>query len=181
MYSPVFTTIAFTGGLLCLLGAFVIVFEKRSKVMKSRFLLLIGAVVLSGCAAISLPKEASNITLRPLPSVAIEIHRPRLVLKNGQLHLEVYVFRQFEAKTTADSHVDLVFLDAAGSVLLVTTSGFTPRSLARSLRGPQPHAYILVPVLQLPEGTRAIEVRGHDGPHDQPASNPRTLSMDNAR
>jgi hypothetical protein len=144
--------------------------------MNSRLLLLIGAVVLSGCAAIPLPKEGSNITLVPVPSAALEIHRPRLVLKNGQLHLEVYVFRQFEAVTTADSHVDLVFLDAAGSALLITTSGFTPRNLSRSLRGPQPHAYILVPVPQLPEGTRAIEVRGHDGPHDQPTSNSRTPS-----
>jgi hypothetical protein len=144
--------------------------------MKSRLLLLIGAVVLSGCAAIPLPKEASKITLVPVPSAAIEIHRPRLVLKNGQLHLEVYVFRQFEAETTADSHVDLVFLDAARSALLITSSGFTPRSLSRSLRGPQPHAYLLVPVPQIPEGTRAVEVRGHDGPHDQPASNSRTRS-----
>jgi hypothetical protein len=145
--------------------------------MKSPLLLLFGLVALSGCASIPLPPQAAGIALVPVPSAAIEIHRPRLVMKNGQLQLEVYVFRQFGAATTADSHVDIVFLDAAGAVLLITTSGFTPRTLPRSLRGPQPHAYILVPVLQLPGGTRAIEVRGHDGPHDQSASNSRPVSM----
>lgn len=145
--------------------------------MKSCLLLLIGVVGLAGCASIPLSTEAAKIALEPVSSSAIEIHRPRLVMKNGQLQLEVYVFRQFKAETTADSHVDIVFLDPAGGVLLVTTTSFTPRSLPRSLRGPKPHAYLLVPVPQIPAGTRAIEVRGHDGPHDQPASNTRTLSM----
>jgi hypothetical protein len=145
--------------------------------MKSAPLLLFGLLVLSGCASIPLPTEAARIALVPVPSAAIEIHRPRLVMKNGQLQLEVYVFRQFEAETTANSHVDIVFLDPAGGVLLVTTTNFTPRSLSRSLRGPQPHAYILVPVLRIPEGARVIEVRGHDGPHDQPASDSRTPTM----
>ena len=86
-------------------------------------------------------------------------------MKNGELAIEGYVFRQHEAETTADSHVDLIFLDVLGRELAVDTTGFFPRSLPQAMRLPRPHAYFLVPIPRLPAGTRAIAVRGHDGPH----------------
>lgn len=89
-------------------------------------------------------------------------------MTDGDLELEGYLFRQHKAETTADTHVDIVFLDAAGSELAVDTTSFSPRSLPRPAKGPKPHAYFRVAILRVPEGTRAIEVRAHDGPHEVP-------------
>lgn len=133
--------------------------------MKPRLLLGLGALGLAGCASVLLAPDATGIILVPVSSPAIEIWRPKLRMKEGGLALEGYVFRQHEAETTADSHVDLVFSDALGRELAVDTTGFYPRSLLRAARLPRPHAYFLVPIPRLPPGTRAIEVRGHDGPH----------------
>jgi len=132
---------------------------------KSAGLFLIGALALASCASVPLPPEAAGITLVPVPSVAVEIHRPRFRMQEGQLAVEGYVFRQHAAETTADSHIDLVFTDATGRELAVDTTSFYPRSLPKTLRLPQPHAYFLVAVPRLPAGTTTIEVRGHDGPH----------------
>lgn len=81
--------------------------------------------------------------------------------------LEAYAFRQWKTETTADTHVDIVYSDQVGKQLGVDTTNFYPRSLPVSgVRG-KPHAYFLVPV-RIPAGTRAIEVRAHDGPHEVP-------------
>jgi len=124
------------------------------------------SVVFSGCATAVLPSDAQRVTVIPKESAAIEVYRPKLVVKNGNLSLQALVFRQWKAATTADSHVDLVFLDAAGKELSVDTTNFTPRSIPTQVRGPKPNGYVSVPVT-LPPGTAAIEVRGHDGPHEQ--------------
>ena len=127
---------------------------------------LAGIVILAftGCASVPLPPEAASIVLVPASSAAIKVHRPRLLMRKGNLELEAYVFRQFEADTTADSHVDLVFLDGSGRTLRIETASFWPRSLSRAPRMPQPHAYVRTAV-NIPKGTTTIEVRGHDGPH----------------
>ena len=140
--------------------------------MKVSFLgsgLLAAVIILSGCASVPLPPDAASVTLVPVSSNSVEIHRPRFKVKDGALKLEAYVFRQWKAETTADTHIDLVFLDAAGKALAVETTNFSPRSLPLSgVRGKR-SAYLLTPV-QVPTGTRALEVRAHDGPHDVPPS-----------
>ncbi len=133
--------------------------------MKRWLPLGLSVLVFAGCASVPMPPEAANTILVPVPSAAIDIWRPKLRMKDGQLAIEGYVFRQHEAGTTAESHVDLVFTDVLGHVLAVDTMGFYPRSLPQTLRLPHPLAYFLVPIPRLPVGTRAIEVRGHDGPH----------------
>lgn len=133
--------------------------------MKIPLLLGIGALGVTGCATTPLPPEVADVVVVPVPSAAIEIWRPKLRMKDGQLAIEAYVFRQHDAETTADSHVDLVFTDTLGRELMVDTTSFYPRSLPRAVRLPRPHAYFLVPIPRLPAGTRAIEVRGDDGPH----------------
>ena len=138
--------------------------HERPVTMRTRIcsILLFG---LAGCAsAPPLPPEATSVALVPVSSSAIEVHRPRFLMKRGYLELEAYVFRQWKADTTADSHVDLLYLDALGRTLLVETATFAPRSLPRTLRMPQPHALLRVGI-NLPRETAAIEVRGHDGPH----------------
>jgi hypothetical protein len=123
-------------------------------------------LLLAGCASTILPPEARGVVLVPVSSAAIELHRPRLLFKRDTLDLEAYVFRQWKAETTADSHVDLVFVDGTGRELAVETTSFSPRSLPNAIRGPKPHAYFKIPI-RLPPGTAAIEVRAHDGPHEQ--------------
>lgn len=127
---------------------------------------LVGIVILAftGCASVPLPPEAASIALVPGSSAAIRVHRPRLLTSKGNLELEAYVFRQFNADTTVDSHVDLLFLDGSGRTLRVETVSFWPRSLRRAARMPEPHAYVRTAV-NIPNGTTTIEVRGHDGPH----------------
>lgn len=133
-------------------------------------LILIGALGLAGCATAPLPPEIAAITLVPVSSAAIDVHRPKFQMSDGWLELQGCVFRKSRAETTADSHIDLVFLDPAGGKLGVETTNFHPRSVPQTgttTRGApaQPHACFRVTIIQLPAGTRAIEVRGHDGPH----------------
>ena len=133
-------------------------------------LILIGALGLAGCATAPLPSEITAITLVPVSSNAIIVHRPRFQMNDGWLELQGCVFRRSRAETTADSHIDLVFLDPAGAELDVEMTNFVPRSLPQtgpSTRGAQaqPRGCFRVTIVQLPAGTRAIEVRGHDGPH----------------
>jgi hypothetical protein len=132
--------------------------------------MLVGVSVLAatGCSSLPLPAETAGITLVPVASAALEIHRPKFRMRGGSLQLEGYVFRQHRADTTADSHIDLVCLDAVGNILRVDTTSFSPRSLPRTLRMPQPHAFFVVTDPQIPRGTIVIEVRGHDGAHEHP-------------
>lgn len=125
---------------------------------------LVAVLGLAGCASVPLPPDAVAVSLVPIPSSSVKIHRPRFRVEEGLLKLEAYALRQFDATTTADTHVDIVFLDASGRQLAVETTHFNPRSLWRSHKMPQPHGYFLVPV-HLPVGTKTIEVRAHDGRH----------------
>ena len=136
------------------------------------------SLLFAGCAATALPQEALGVSTIAASSSSVEIHRPRLIMKNGSLMLEAYALRQWKAETTADTHVDIVFLDTAGNAVAVETTNFNPRSLPRTMRLPGPHAYLLVP-MRLPPGTRAVEVRAHDGPHETSASAPQRISKPN--
>ena len=127
--------------------------------------MLASVAILSGCASVPLPLEAAAVTVLPVSSPSVEIHRPRFMVKDGELKLEAYAMRQWKAETTANTHVDMVFLDGSGRPLAVRTTNFHPRSLPATGRLPAPHAYLLIPI-EIPSGTRAIEVRAHDGPHD---------------
>lgn len=129
-----------------------------------------GAVLcLAGCSMGPLPTDAAGVSTVAVSSASVEIHRPRLIVKNGGLMLEAYALRQWKAETTADTHVDLVFLDSGGKILAAEMANFHPRSLPKTTRLPGPHAYLLVP-MRLPPGTRAVEVRAHDGAHETPPS-----------
>ena len=87
--------------------------------------------------------------------------------------LEAYALRQWKAETTADTHVDIVFLDPLGKQMRIETTNFHPRSLPKTMRLPGPHAYFLIPIA-IPAGTHAIEVRAHES-----APRPRPISMPN--
>ncbi len=143
-----------------------------------RSVMLASVVILSGCASVPLPPEAAAVALVPVSSVSVEIHRPRFKMKNGDLMLEAYALRQWKAETTADTHVDIVFLDGLGKQVAVETANFHPRSLPKTMRLPGPHANFIVSI-QLPAGARAIEVRAHDGAHEMQPATQRPLSTPN--
>ena len=128
--------------------------------------MMLGLLGFTACASQLLPPEASTVRMVPVSSASVEIHRPRLKLHEGRLRLEAYAFRQWKAETTANTHVDFVYLDAGGKTLAVETTNFAPRSLPATARR-APVGYMLVPIA-LPTGTTAIEVRAHDGPHEAP-------------
>ena len=133
---------------------------------------------LTGCASTPLPPEAMGVSTVAVSSTSVEIHRPRLIMKDGELRLEAYAMRQWKAETTADTHVDIVFLNAVGNEIAVETTNFHPRSLPKTTRLPTPHAYLLMPI-RIPYGTRALEARAHDGPHETPPPKPSRISTPN--
>ena len=141
-------------------------------------LIAVGTLWLTGCASTPLPPEAMEVSTVAVSSKSVEIHQPRLIMKEGELRLEAYAMRQWKAETTADTHVDIVFFNAAGSEIAVETTNFHPRSLPRTMRLPGPHAYLLMPI-QIPDGARALEVRAHDAPHETPPAKPSRISMQN--
>ncbi len=126
--------------------------------------LVLGAVLLSGCAAVSLPPDAASIALVAVSSSAVEVHRPRFRMKDGGLKLEACITREFKGETTADSHIDIVYLDASGRQLAQERSDVTPHTLPQTMRMPRPHAYLLIPV-RPPSGTAKIEVRADESAH----------------
>lgn len=132
--------------------------------MKTSPLVLAGVLAFAGCASVSLPPEAAVVNLVPVSSPDVEVHRPRFHTKEGELKLEAYAFRRFKAETTANTHIDLVFLDRSGRELRQELTYFTPRSLPPLGRMPHPAAYLRVPV-RIPAGTATIEVRAHEGAH----------------
>ncbi len=129
-------------------------------------MVLIVALGLSACASRPLPSEAAGIILISVSSGAGDVQRPTMRMNDGYLELEGDVSRQRDAETTADTHIDIVFLDVVGRVLAIDMTRFNPRSLPRTLRLPQPHGHYRILIPQLPPETRVIEVRAHDGAHE---------------
>lgn len=126
--------------------------------------LMLGAVILSGCVAVPLSPDAASVALVAVSSSAVEVYRPRFRMKEGVLTLEAYVMREFKGETTADSHIDIVYLDASGRQLAQERADVTPHTLPQTTRMPRPHAYLLFPV-RLPSGTARIEVRADESAH----------------
>ncbi len=133
--------------------------------MKSaRLSALLCAAGLAGCASAPLPPEAAAVALVPAPSKFVAIYQPRLVVKDGRLLLEGWVSRQYGARTTAQSHLDIVFLDPSGRVLRSAVTYFAPRDL-RGGHWMQPRGHYSLPIPVLPAGTARIQVTAHEGEH----------------
>ncbi len=134
-----------------------------------RLLIIPGVIGLAGCTSVPLPPEAAAVVLVPVPSKSVAIYQPKLVVKDGRLMLDGWVYRQYGAWTTARSHLDIVFLDASGREWRSELTYFAPRDLPRGgghRMQPRGHYTLLIPAM--PPGTARIEVRAHDGQHDEP-------------
>jgi hypothetical protein len=132
--------------------------------MKSTAIGLFCILGFAGCASVQLPPEAAKAKLVPVSSAAVEVHRPRFRLKDGELNLEAYTFRQPESKTTEDTHIDIVYLDVSGRQLGNKQTDFSPGNLPTTSRLPRPHGYFIIPI-KVPAETAVIEVRAHEGTH----------------
>jgi len=135
--------------------------------MRTRLpLLILGAIgLVAGCASVPLPPEAAVVRLIPEPSKSVAVYQPKLIVKDGRLILDGWVYRQFGAQTTAKSHIDVAFLDAAGRVLRCDTVQFAPRDLRGGSHRMQPRGHYVLPIAVLPAGTVSIQVKAHDDPH----------------
>ena len=131
-----------------------------------RFILPAAALALAGCASTPLPPGAAAVRLDRTPSKSVAVYQPKLVVKDGGLLLDGWVYRQYRAETTMQTHIDVVFLDASGRELRSEVTYFSPREIRR--RGghrmaPRGHYTRAIP--ELPVGTATIHVRAHDGEH----------------
>lgn len=128
---------------------------------------LFAAVVLSGgCASVPLPPEAAAIVVTQESSRSVALYPPRLVVSGDQLLFSGSVFRQFGTRTTAKSHVDVSFLDAAGRALRVETVAFYPREIQPRTSRTSPRGRYTMPIGSLPLGTVTIAAKAHDIPHE---------------
>ena len=123
-------------------------------------------VALAGCTSVSLPPEASTVALVPVPSKSVAVYQPRFIMVEGRLNLDGWVYRQFDAPTTATSHIDIVFLDAAGRELRGESTDFAPRDLRGGGHRMRQRGHYSLPIPVMPAGTSKIEVRAHDGAHN---------------
>lgn len=122
-----------------------------------------GLASTSGCSSVPTVFGGSQ----PLPverhaSAAIEVARPRVTWRNGELEVMGYVTPRPGATTTANSHVVIELLTADGRVVASEVAEFVPRGLTRRLRPPQPHGrYVLA--IAIPPGELArVRISGRD-------------------
>ena len=130
---------------------------------------VLGAAGLAGCASVPLPPEAAAVTLDRIPSKAVAVYQPKLVVKDGRLILDGWVYRQFGVQTTAQTHIDVAFLDAAGRELRSEVTYFAPRDIRRGGgHRMAPRGHYTLPIPAMPAGTATIQVRAHDSAEHQP-------------
>ncbi len=127
--------------------------------------ILLGAAGLTGCASVPLPREAASVGLERIPSKAVAVYQPKLVVKDGQLLLDGWVYRQFDALTTTQTHIDVSFLDASGRELRSELTNFEPRDLRRGTHKMAHRGHYTLSIPSMPAGTATIKVRAHDEPH----------------
>jgi len=125
------------------------------------FVCLLG---LAGCSSTSLPSEARSVALVRESSNAVALNVPEFAMADGRLTLNGSLYRQADAETTTKSHIDIVFLDAAGRVLRSEVASFAPRDL-RLLPRQKARGYYSVSITDWPAGTASIRVRAHETEH----------------
>lgn len=127
-----------------------------------------GVAGLAGCASVPLPPEAAAVTLDRIPSKSVAVYQPKLVVKDGRLLLDGWVYRQFGSQTTARSHIDIAFLDDSGRELRSEGTYFAPRDLRMGGHKMAHRGHYTLPIPAMPAGTATIQVRAHDDEGHQP-------------
>lgn len=107
----------------------------------------------------------------PLPverqsSPAVDLARPALWPQaGGRYTLVGYLVRQYRGPTTANSHIDVLFLSADGKLLRQQAVAFRPQELKYNEGRRIPRASYELKLDALPVGTARIRVEAHDQPH----------------
>lgn len=140
--------------------------------------IIVLSAALTGCVASPepLPYAAAKVSLVPVSSANVTVRNPVLQMNAGSLLLVGFVVKVYEAETTENTHLDVVFLDGGRRMLGDRTTSFSPQRLITARRAPNRQGHYSVALEDLPPGTASIEVRAHDGPH-QPAD----VKLTNAR
>jgi hypothetical protein len=133
-----------------------------------RVSILLGSAALVGCASAQMPSEATGIALSPIPSQSVAVYQPKLVVKDGRLVLDGWVYRQFGSSTTTLTHLDVAFIDAAGRELRSEVTRFAPSALRFGSHKMAHRGHYTLPIAALPTGTASIQVRAHDSAEHQP-------------
>lgn len=126
-------------------------------------------LLLASCS--SIPTQFGGT--QPLPverrsSAAIDLARPIVKKVGGGYTIEGYLTRQFDAATTAHSHIDVQFLADDGTVLREESVGFEPRELPPRVRLQAPSARYELRVPEAPAGATRMRVVADDQPHARP-------------
>jgi hypothetical protein len=108
----------------------------------------------------------------PLPaehksSTAIDLGRPVIEPVEGGVRVTGYLHKQVAAATTANSHVDVQFVDTSGAVLLEKPTAFVPGDLRGGSMRSRPSARYEVIVAPMPAGTARVRVVAHDQQHEK--------------
>ena len=135
--------------------------------MKTSLFLLLGlpCAFLPGCATpFRAPTEVAHIQLERVDSPVVVVDKIWLEKKQGPLVVTGYVVKRLSADDTTQTHLDVTLFDAAGQILRRTVEHFEPRQIIRRHRLPASGEYRVM-LDPLPPGTARIEVRAHEGTH----------------
>lgn len=137
--------------------------------MKTKTLLLIFSVsvggFLSGCLNLTPPATAAQshgLALATESSARVQVNGPRLQMNHGNLELAGSISKKPGASTAAFSHLDILFCDSSGAVIVTKPISFFPRMVGASRFSSQ-LGYYSLKLEPLLEGTARIAVRAHDG------------------
>lgn len=133
--------------------------------MKHKPWLLLSALILAGCITpFPAPKGAKHIVLTKVDSARVAIEKIWLARDEAGLVVKGYVIRQDGAKTTTETHLDIMYYGEAGQVLAAKIGEFEPSEIPKRSRPPAAVSEYRIPVEPAPEKITRIEVRAHDGP-----------------
>jgi hypothetical protein len=132
----------------------------------------LAASVLSGCLNLTppaTPGQSHGVALNAVSSARVQVNGPRFQMNHGDLELAGTISKKPGASTTAFSHLDILFYDRNGAVIVTKLLSFFPRMVGES-RLSSRFGYYSLKLEPLPQGTAKISVRGDDGtiaaPHD---------------
>ena len=135
--------------------------------MKTGACIIALAIALAGCVAprAPLPKAAESVVLVPVSSASVTVRQPALQMSAGRLQLTGFVVKVYEAKTTEQTHLDVVFFDSANRTIAERTASFAPQRLTSGRRSPSRQGHYALELAELPTGTARVEIRAHDSAH----------------
>ncbi|MDP2137465.1 MAG: hypothetical protein Q8J74_06380 [Candidatus Didemnitutus sp.] len=129
---------------------------------------IVGALLLAGCATpFRAPPGAAHLQLDRGDSPTVIVDKIWLARGTGPLVVAGSVVRRLDVTDTTQTHLDVTLYDAGGGVLRRTVEYFDPRQILPQHRRPATADYRII-LDPLPAGAVRVEVRAHDGSHENP-------------